>query len=578
MLEEKLKNLAFPLNVYALVLLFEEGTVDYLHFGLFEQNVESIFDAQHVSTDMILARLPEPPMRILEVGSGLGTTARLLVEKGYDVTSITPDLGQVQLALSRSETSMPRYVGSTLEDLDVEEGSFDFVLFQESAQYIDPLDLFGRSFQLLREGGMVLVVDEFAFKRESPGFDGLHLFSHFSAQSARFGFEILEEKNLSTAAKPTLDYLLRVIPAYQQRLISIGAVTEKELDYLYSSLQDYQEKYIDGRYGYALLMMEKKKAPRWRVSTLKDDEDVRFVRELFHEIFGEPISEKMWQWKYGNGNGDSILAWRGNELVAHYGGMCRDILFKGNMVQAVQIGDVMVRSSERGILTQQGPFFLTAATYLEKNIGFGRRFLLGFGFPNMRAMRVAKKLGLYDEVGYMVEYHWSVLNFEPSLFGVVEQIGGDIDQQKIESINLLWEQMAVDFEQSVVGIRDWKYLSHRFVFHPHFLYKIFVVNDQITGKAIGLFVVRTEGESLILMDLIGKSSTFQLLVQHARSVARKMKMREVSFWVTDTSIPLPAGEKKQLDIHIPSSIWSAGPSIGSMNQCWWLTSGDVDFR
>src|SRR5215211_7732235 len=40
--------------------------------------------------DFVLAHLPAPPARVLEVGCGEGELARALDERGYDVTAIDP--------------------------------------------------------------------------------------------------------------------------------------------------------------------------------------------------------------------------------------------------------------------------------------------------------------------------------------------------------------------------------------------------------------------------------------------------------------------------------------------------------
>ena len=70
---------------YAHALFLEEGRVDYLHYGLFTENHKNIAEAQQLSTDLILERLPEPPCKVLEIGAGLGTIYHILVDRGYRV-------------------------------------------------------------------------------------------------------------------------------------------------------------------------------------------------------------------------------------------------------------------------------------------------------------------------------------------------------------------------------------------------------------------------------------------------------------------------------------------------------------
>lgn len=57
-------HLTFPLNVYAHSLYLQQGQVNYLHYGLVEEN-EDVWElgalaAQQRSTELLLARLPPP--------------------------------------------------------------------------------------------------------------------------------------------------------------------------------------------------------------------------------------------------------------------------------------------------------------------------------------------------------------------------------------------------------------------------------------------------------------------------------------------------------------------------------------
>lgn len=45
------KSFDFPLNVYAYVLFLNEGSVDYLHYGLFEPGQTNLRRAQQFSTE-----------------------------------------------------------------------------------------------------------------------------------------------------------------------------------------------------------------------------------------------------------------------------------------------------------------------------------------------------------------------------------------------------------------------------------------------------------------------------------------------------------------------------------------------
>src|SRR6185503_7993934 len=95
------RDFYYPLNLLTHVITLEEGSVRYLHYGLFERAGEPLVDAQQHSTELLLAHLPPVPARLLDVGAGIGTTLDRLTRLGYDVTGITPDEKQIAFIRSR---------------------------------------------------------------------------------------------------------------------------------------------------------------------------------------------------------------------------------------------------------------------------------------------------------------------------------------------------------------------------------------------------------------------------------------------------------------------------------------------
>ncbi len=134
------------------------------------------------------------------------------------------------------------------------------------------------------------------------------------------------------------------------------------------------------------------------------------VRALFQAVFGQPMSEAHWHWKYGEGRGLGVVVLGDGELVAFFGGTERRVRFNGRPLVAMQCGDSMVLPSQRGILTRKGPFYLSVTAFLGQYVGTGRPYLLTYGFPNARAMRLAQALRLYDDVGALLEVDWQPLS------------------------------------------------------------------------------------------------------------------------------------------------------------------------
>jgi SAM-dependent methyltransferase len=101
----------------------------------------------------VLAHLPPPPVRILEVGCGGGDLARGLADAGQSVTAIDPDAPMG-----------PLFRQVSLEDFD-EPGPFTAVVASRSLHHVPDLDAAVEKFDsLLVRGGLVLL-DDYAKER-----------------------------------------------------------------------------------------------------------------------------------------------------------------------------------------------------------------------------------------------------------------------------------------------------------------------------------------------------------------------------------------------------------------------------
>ncbi len=239
------RDFYYPLNVLLHLLTLEEGRVDYLHYGLFEDASEPIRAAQERSTALLLSRLPPPPARLLDVGVGLGTTLSRLTTAGYHAIGITPDEKQIAVLRDRFGDSVDvRCIA--FESFD--EGRFDAVIFQESSQYIKSEALFTKAAALTNR---VIVLDEFAMREAGE----LHRYSDFMSAAARQGFRVSEEVDLSGKAAPTIDYFRQRLPRYRERLIADLSITSQHIDYLIASGEKYREFYRSGAYTYRLLTL-----------------------------------------------------------------------------------------------------------------------------------------------------------------------------------------------------------------------------------------------------------------------------------------------------------------------------------
>ena len=250
-MSEAYRDFYYPLNVFMHILTAEEGDVRYLHYGIFENERESIGAAQEHSTELLLERLPRPPASVLDVGVGVGTTLSRLTSMRYDVTGITPDSKQIAMVRSRFGDAV-RVELTPFETIPASR-SYDCVVFQESSQYIDSEALFEKAREVTRH---VVVLDEFAAcPVDVPG--ALHQLSEFLGAAERSGFRKIEEVDLSMKAVPTIDYFRSRIPRYREALIESVGVTSQQIDELIASGERYRDLYTRGTYVYRLLQFRR---------------------------------------------------------------------------------------------------------------------------------------------------------------------------------------------------------------------------------------------------------------------------------------------------------------------------------
>ena len=253
--QQRIKKFSFPLNAYAYLLAMESrvGDVFNLHFGWFDDATEPIAVAQERATQEFLAWLPTTPARILEVGSGVGTTLSLLIERGHDACGITPDGSQIDFMRDRYGKDFP-VQQLRFEDFDMPEKKFDAILFQESGQYIPLEPLFSRAAMLLRPGGRLIMCDEVMLGEAEAG-ESLHSIKQLKSVAAEHGFVQGEERDQSARAAPTMDLILAATSRHRKDLRQLLDISNEQIEALDESNKKYQRKYASGKYGYVSLYL-----------------------------------------------------------------------------------------------------------------------------------------------------------------------------------------------------------------------------------------------------------------------------------------------------------------------------------
>ncbi len=327
----------------------------------------------------------------------------------------------------------------------------------------------------------------------------------------------------------------------------------------------------DGQY-------RKQQERRWRLARLQAA-DQPAVEALFDRVFQQPMPQAFWHWKYAHGRGANIIAWHKDEIVAHYGGLRRAILNRGQPAWAWQIADVMVASRERGVLTRQGAFFLTAAAFAALHIN---RDPLGpalsFGFPSDRHTTLGERLELYQRVDRIMALRWSSL---PHWTGPAPKRLEPAQWPRwAEVVQGLWQQMAKSLPTAIIGVRDAAWIQQRYLEHPQHDYQLYLLSHWLPWRWQALLILRQEGSTLTLVDVVAPLGAVPLAVQAARHLVARQGLQALTAWVSAPFLSHFSGGAVISDPNIPLPVITLNNNlqVQTLTGRWWLLAGDSDYR
>ncbi|MCX7897487.1 MAG: GNAT family N-acetyltransferase [Rhodocyclaceae bacterium] len=304
------------------------------------------------------------------------------------------------------------------------------------------------------------------------------------------------------------------------------------------------------------------------------------VLALFHRAFAETPPRGWYEWKYGaeglQGRAFGLYDAHGH-LLAHYAGFPRRLFWQGEVVEAMQIGDVMTAPEARASLTRHGPFYHVCTAFFAHWVGHGKPFRLAFGFPHARAIRLGMRLGLYREIGAMSRFVWPAARIRLAWPWQAEVLD-TFDDALADFTLRAWAQMTREQTQSILGQRDAAFLLSRYAKRPAVEHRYLLVRRAWPPRQ-GLAVFRVIDGRLRWLDYIGPRAALAPTVTALRSAAWQLNLPEVETWcgglakaaLLPTS-PLDAGPVA----HIALAKASTCPAEAFAKAGWWL-AGDTDF-
>lgn len=568
-----LDNTGTDLDLPLLASFLKSATPDevLLCYGLGEAH-DSLYQLQQQLLDLLLARINKHcsgSAELLLVGDNLLRVANSLAGHSNSVVWLTTNEQQAQQANVTIEQ-----VHSSFLDTDL-VSRFDLILIEGTVHYLDQLFVLQQARKLLKEGGRLVLLGEYLANDSVIEFSPLANLESLRKLSQRLGYELQAETDLSAGAQLTLQKLLLLLRPH-------GTPEAKQIA---ASAMAIEDEFISGRrclklFEFAYRAVD---ADEWASAEFGaiDSFKAHDIATLFEKSFKVEFDAEVWDWKYRLGEGCCVVARTEpqGEIVSHYGGAPRKISYFGVPAMAVQVCDVMVLPEVRRNYGKSSLFFRTAATFLEREIGYSVAHLLGFGFPNQKAMHIATRLGLYEKTDDFVEAVCAS-DIEVVQGWRLEELNFEAQCDELDS---LWQQMRDEFSEAIIGVRDSDYFAYRYLQHPFAKrgqYRCLQVLDA-EHRLRAVAVVREHGEHNLLMELIAQQADMPPLVALLASWSvGPGNERPLKFWLTRNwleRLPLAVVAVNNLGIEIPCNSWNAGPPVEELRERWWLTAGDMDF-
>ncbi len=309
-------------------------------------------------------------------------------------------------------------------------------------------------------------------------------------------------------------------------------------------------------------------------------QDMAEVLTLFGHVFGQSPGPDWFAWKYGRGGGTAVgVRDESLRLIAHYAGFPRSLLWMGEVVRAIQIGDVMVAPELRGILTRRGPFFQACRRFFGSQVGAGRPQELAFGFPNERHQRLGVALDLYLDAGPIHALRWTAQSQGLPRWWHWAEL--DVSDSRTDAeIDVAWAAMAAIMGNAVIGARPSGYVRWRFIDRPDRRYRLFRLRRHWSRQAAGIAVLRTEADTAVWLDWIGPPQPMRMAARALAAEAHRAGVPELTAWVSPAVAEVLAGSGAVTD---GTAAWLAVAKCSTPTPeaiaaaRWWLMGGDTDF-
>ena len=509
-----------PFNFYRMVL---RG--DHLHFGYWPDqccgNIDaadgiSFEDAQENMFNQLLAHFPEPPARVLDVGCGLGFSAAFLAENGYQVTAIAPSSELIDYARGKYTAGNPAFFeAGFLDEGAVFQGEqYDVILFQESFQYLHPVEqVILHAKTLLAPGGILVIGDEICYNQSIKDKTAVHLYKDVFTLLEESGFLTIFHDRIGKHVQSTCDHLIRKFTEHFDPIVSalenLG-VDKKEgterLEFFLNGWKSQKKWYEAGDMGYEIIVA---RPDEFLVRPYAEGDEETILPE-FNAVFVANRSMDHWNWKFRTNpycryKIAEVRRVADDKLAAHYCGYpvpWYSSLFEPGEFLSYQIGDIWVdsdfrESSQKG---KSGVLFRVVNYFYNKYCIDHVPFIYGYITGKHRTLG-ARIL----EYEYISDIAYHVLDFNTVAMpypNVVKRLINGFTVEKVTSVtdeyDRLFEMVCDDYGTLVK--RSSTYLKWRYLDCPDKVHHMYAVRRF--GKLTGWGVFTVNGADLFWGDAL----------------------------------------------------------------------------
>ena len=308
------------------------------------------------------------------------------------------------------------------------------------------------------------------------------------------------------------------------------------------------------------------------------------VLALHQQVFGTPVDAAWFDWKYRLGGGEGVGLWHQGQMIAHCGGVPRNIWHANQLEHNLQIGDVMVAPEWRGILTRRGPFFQVSKRFYDTRLGERQRFHAGFGFPSARHLQLAMKVGLLWPSGVMTGLHWRAQTPDKVLSRWRWQTSRLLPDSPTfdAAINIVWKQMRAQANGLLIGERDATYVRWRYVQRPALEHTFLQLRRPWQSAPLGIAVLGpvSAGQPVQWLDWLGPPAFLPQACTLCQTEAQRLGAAGMTAWASQAVLQVlsATGIDSQAEVaHIGMPTTSALAPEAAAQLNWWFMGGDTDF-